>query len=541
MADIDITTEQVRSLGGDDLVGSCRDVALEINRLQALQASISAQIWQKSEGHSGDDTLTKRYGCRNSVELIKRVTGESAHVVSARLKLGRRTAVRESLVGEQLLPTQEHVAHALESGFLNIDSAIHISKVIEKNSRMAHPEDLDMAERCLVQAATGVDYDTGDAPTMAFHTDDVRRLCVKWDEGLDPDGVAPDDEVRQHRRFLNIGAIKDGMARINGTVTAEVAAALSAIADALNNPRAKTGMADLRTDTSAPDAAGIAVLGSEVTAGLAGGAEVDGADDVLAEDALDGTLPIWDVPTDGSTTDVGPGVDGPGPDPTDDRTPGQKRHDALALALNVALADRDLPVLQGASATIVVEVKEESIVRNGDGDGSGAAWLIDHEGAPTPIPIRSVHGMSCNANIQAVVRDSLGRITGLGSPQRLFTPSQRRAIALRDGGCVIPGCGVPAAWCEVHHVKPHSHGGPTHTDNGVLLCRSHHANIETSGWDIQMRKGIPFVKPPGWLNRLHPDDSRRGWLNHVMADQARQIEVKLARRKRKGKPPRHVA
>lgn len=469
---MDMTTELVHSLEGDELVGLCRDVALEINRLQGLQATISAQIWQKSEGRSGDDSLTKRYGCRNSVELIKRVTGESAHVVSARLKVGRLAAVRESLVGEQLRPTQEHVAHALESGFLNIDSAVHISKVIDKNSRMAHPEDLDIAERCLVQAATGVDYNTGDAPTMAFHTDEVRRLCVKWDEGLDPDGVAPDEEERQRRRFLNIGAIKHGLARVSGAVTAEVVATLGAIADAVNNPRAGAGPAQEQF-----------------------------------------------------------------PDPTDDRTPGQKRHDALAMALTVALANRDLPVLQGASATIVVEVKEESIVRNAHGEGSGAAWLIDHEGGPTPIPMGAAHTMSCNANIQAVVRDSLGRITGLGSPQRLFTPNQRRAIALRDGGCVIPGCAVPAAWCEVHHVEPHSHGGPTHTDNGVLLCRSHHANIDTSGWDIQMHKGIPFVKPPGWLNRLHPDDSRRGWLNHVMADQTRRIEEKLGRRKRKGRPP----
>ncbi len=538
MADIGITPEQVRSLEGDDLVGLCRDVALEINRLQALQASISAQIWQKSEGHSGQDTLTKRYGCRNSVELIKRVTGESARVVSARLKLGRRTTVRQSLVGEELLPMQEHVAHALESGFLNIDSAVHISKVIEKNSRMAHPEDLDMAERCLVQAATGVDYDTGDAPTMAFHTDDVRRLCVKWDEGLDPDGVAPDEEERQRRRFLNIGAIKDGMARISGTVTAEVAAALTAIVDAVSSPRARAGMPHLGPlSRSAEDVdATLAVDALFVADGPGGDALVE---DGAAGDALAGnTLAGNALAEDG-------GADGPGPDPTDDRTPGQKRHDALAMALNVALADRDLPVLQGASATIVVEVKEESIVRNGNGDGSGAAWLIDHDGGPTPIPLEALHRMSCNANIQAVVRDSLGRITGLGSPQRLFTPSQRRAIALRDGGCVIPGCGVPASWCEVHHVKPHSHGGPTHTDNGVLLCRSHHANIDSGGWDIQMRRGIPFVKPPGWLNRLSPDDSRRGWLNHVMTDQARQIEVKLARRKRgrkrKGGPPQHVA
>ncbi|WP_255355578.1 HNH endonuclease [Agromyces sp. Soil535] len=32
---------------------------------------------------------------------------------------------------------------------------------------------------------------------------------------------------------------------------------------------------------------------------------------------------------------------------------------------------------------------------------------------------------------------------------------------------------MPAAWCEIHHVTPDTHGGPTHPDNGVLLCFFH--------------------------------------------------------------------
>ena len=65
---------------------------------------------------------------------------------------------------------------------------------------------------------------------------------------------------------------------------------------------------------------------------------------------------------------------------------------------------------------------------------------------------------------------------------------------------MIPGCRVPASWCEIHHVKEHSRGGETHTDNGVLLCWYHHRSIDTSGWGIRMRRGVPEIRPPSWLD-----------------------------------------
>ena len=93
-----------------------------------------------------------------------------------------------------------------------------------------------------------------------------------------------------------------------------------------------------------------------------------------------------------------------------------------------------------------------------------------------------------------------GAIMQLGSPERCFTAHQRRAITLRDGGCLIPGCTVPAAWCEIHHVIPDESGGPTHPDNGVMLCWFHHRTIDTSGWQIRMLRGVPHIRPPAWLD-----------------------------------------
>lgn len=108
--------------------------------------------------------------------------------------------------------------------------------------------------------------------------------------------------------------------------------------------------------------------------------------------------------------------------------------------------------------------------------------------------------MICTGGTQQVVLNDEGRILRLGVPDRCFTGWQRRAIILRDGGCIIPGCHIPAAWCEIHHVVPDVQGGPTHTDNGVLTCWFHHRTIDTSGWEIRMTRGAPQIKAPLWID-----------------------------------------
>ncbi|GAA2010145.1 hypothetical protein GCM10009739_22810 [Microbacterium ulmi] len=103
--------------------------------------------------------------------------------------------------------------------------------------------------------------------------------------------------------------------------------------------------------------------------------------------------------------------------------------------------------------------------------------------------------------MQRVALGPNGRVLRLGTEERVFNRHQRRAIALRDGNCIIPGCGVPAGWCEIHHVTEHAAGGPTHTDNGVLLCWFHHRFVDKGPWRIRMNRGVPEVQAPAWFDR----------------------------------------
>lgn len=86
----------------------------------------------------------------------------------------------------------------------------------------------------------------------------------------------------------------------------------------------------------------------------------------------------------------------------------------------------------------------------------------------------------------------------VGRAQRTATAAQRRALAVRDGGCVIPGCEVPAEACQTHHLLAWAEGGSTDLDNCVLLCWAHHRQVDLGLWTIAPGRPIDVDGPdPG--------------------------------------------
>jgi hypothetical protein len=91
----------------------------------------------------------------------------------------------------------------------------------------------------------------------------------------------------------------------------------------------------------------------------------------------------------------------------------------------------------------------------------------------------------------------------VGRTQRIATTAQRRALAARDSGCILPGCEVPAAHCQVHHLEPWTSGGRTDLPNLVSLCWAHHRQVDLGRWDIHpiesgqpgtpANRGAPFT------------------------------------------------
>ena len=117
----------------------------------------------------------------------------------------------------------------------------------------------------------------------------------------------------------------------------------------------------------------------------------------------------------------------------------------------------------------------------------------------------------CDCNVIPALLGSAGEPLGIGRATRTWPTRIRRAVALRDGGRVFPGCDRPARWCEIHHIIFWVDGGPTSLVNGACLCSHHHALIHQGDWQIRMAKdGHPEIIPPTWI-----DPDQRPRRNHL--------------------------
>gem|GEM_PF-732816 len=132
--------------------------------------------------------------------------------------------------------------------------------------------------------------------------------------------------------------------------------------------------------------------------------------------------------------------------------------------------------------------------------------------AHTPDGIRLQDGttrlLNCDPKIQALIINTLGVPLDLGTTIRYANNNQRKAINIRDHGCVFPGCDAPHNWVDLHHIHKAQHGGPTNLNNLISLCKQHHATIHTNGWSIKQQPDTPgrytITTPTGTqLNTQH--------------------------------------
>ncbi|MEV1014569.1 DUF222 domain-containing protein [Micromonospora sp. NPDC049801] len=176
----------------------------------------------------------------------------------------------------------------------------------------------------------------------------------------------------------------------------------------------------------------------------------------------------------------------------DTRSPGQRRHDALADICRLALRTGELPTRGGDSAQLVVTTAYDTLTRQLSGG------FLDTGPTLTPNTVRR---LACDAAILPTVLDSAGQVLDVGRQRRLINGPLRRALVLRDRGCAFPGCDRPPRWCEAHHIRHWANGGETSLDNAVLLCGHHHRHIHHGDWHVRLGgDGHPVFVPPAWLD-----------------------------------------
>jgi hypothetical protein len=167
---------------------------------------------------------------------------------------------------------------------------------------------------------------------------------------------------------------------------------------------------------------------------------------------------------------------------------GQLQAQALLQLVHQGLATpTDTSIPARTEAIVVIPVSDE---------GVGAVRALDGE----PLTPEVAALLRCDAHLRAIVVDHHGSPLWLGRSTRLASPAQRKALAIRDGGCTFPGCDMRADWCDAHHQPGWETGGRTDVDAMVLLCRRHHGAAHSRRWTL--RPAAPPPTPPA----EHPAD-----------------------------------
>lgn len=460
----------MEGLADEELLTLVSSLAELGRRIDAMLIVAADQVDARSRMRPGDETITARTGTRSAHELLRRATRLSGATVGRLLKAARM--VRRSPSSTGLEPARyPAVREALAEGAIGVDGVLAVAVPLEAARVRANPEAVHHAEAAIAETARG----TGAGAEPPAGADALRTMADTWAEFLDPDGAEPSEEIAMRGRGLTLGKLRHGLVPVQGRILPEVASGLSRMMDSILNPRLQAAAERTQAGAIGAAASATARASGAVACHLGGDAATRPGVHTLGGRQVDGDG--WDTPV------------------SDDfRSHEQRLHDAFATIVKAAAGSGALPLLGGAPPTLVVTVREEDLrARRG--------WAHTGGAESGRVSVRAAEHTACDGAVERVIHDGAGRVVSVETMGRVFTAVQRRAIAARDGGCVIPGCGVRPEWCEVHHVRAWADGGPTHTDNGVLLCWRHHRTLGTSGWEIRMRGGVPHVRAPGWWDR----------------------------------------
>jgi hypothetical protein len=173
----------------------------------------------------------------------------------------------------------------------------------------------------------------------------------------------------------------------------------------------------------------------------------------------------------------------------------QRRHDAFADVVIAAARSKDSPALDGLPVSVIVTVTASDLFTE---NGKAGDPIGSMAGSAFPVSRETLERYIDNSGLRLVRFNQDGTPAGVSTPQRCFTNNLRLQIVARDGAkCSTPGCTSPHYALQVHHVTPWRDGGPTHVNNGILLCFWHHQMVDKGPWEYRMVNGLPEVRGPG--------------------------------------------
>jgi hypothetical protein len=159
-----------------------------------------------------------------------------------------------------------------------------------------------------------------------------------------------------------------------------------------------------------------------------------------------------------------------------DQLPVARRRGEAFVAFLENLPDTGLPAQGGTTTSVMVTLDLDTLLT-----GIGLATTSTGD----RVTAEQARRLACQARIIPVVLGRKREVLDLGRSARLFSPAQRKAMAIRDRECTAEGCSIPAAWCEAHHWRqPWASGGRTDLADGKLLCSFHHHRAHDPAWQV---------------------------------------------------------
>lgn len=442
-------------------------VARSVSAAQMSLAGHTAQVFDHPAERSRMLGMPEgKTAFRDTADYLRCMLHVELSEARKRLRHAAVLGETRALTGETLPPQLPRLAHVVQNGELDRASVEHVNSALTEAGRMADRAGVDpaLAERIVHQGEQlMVDQATYMDPR------NLQKVCQHWlrhvEAAVDPDGREPVDRESPHLQGLVHKGKRNGFHQWLLSANDAQHEILMTVASAAANPRARQAQGEPRQ------------------------VELE------------------------AQTETGEAVP-----PVDPRTAAQKRLDGLIACLSGGLAAADsnsLPWTGGMRPQVAVTIDYKTLL--GDLVEAGVATDEDLERFQSSaafgetIHPQTIRTIACDADVLPVLLGGEGQVLDVGRTQRLFPARLRQAIAARDGGCAAPGCGIPAPWCDVHHVEHWEHGGPTSTDNGVLLCNHHHHSVHAGAWDIDMRSGRPWFIPAPYLDPRRRPQRNRYW------------------------------
>ncbi len=172
------------------------------------------------------------------------------------------------------------------------------------------------------------------------------------------------------------------------------------------------------------------------------------------------------------------------------RLPGYGDTPIAGASIDRIRCDADLTTVITRTTTARSGRQDGATSREDDDGGTGAGLGLDRSGDLD--------------RVADWLREQSREVLYLGRAERTAPPRLRRALELRDGGCVAPGCTADPSRCEAHHVNDWTHGGGTDLDEMALVCTRHHHLVHEGRWTLVRTPGHRPGQTGYWQLRPPP-------------------------------------